>query len=102
MTPYEIARQWYEDHPQPFTFSHYLIENALHGFVFITPDFFIMGYPKPDCWHVVFASGDLSKAWSILPYHLPYISFERVRDGKLDLTVMPIERMRKLSEIAAL
>jgi hypothetical protein len=116
MTPYEVAADWYRIHPQPHSFSYYLIENALHGFVFITPDFFIMGRPankqlleqgvrsvqfdaEPDCWLVVFACGELSKAWSILPYYLPWIAFERLRNGRLDLNVISLSRMRNVSEI---
>lgn len=111
MTPYETARQWYEDHPQECSFSHYLIDCALNGFVFITPEFFIMGKATNrallergestvgnDTWHVVFACGSLAKAWSILPYELPYMAFERVRDGELCLTVMLLERLRDKTE----
>ena len=73
------------------------------GFYYATPSFFIMGRPviksamqvlitDPswvfdwdlcDCWYVHGMAGDIAKAWSILPWELPWIGFCR---GALDPT----------------
>jgi hypothetical protein len=67
------------------------------GFVFSTPDFFVMGRPvcsteaynlisEPtytfnenicDAWWVYGMAGQTDKAWNILPHPLPLIGFER-------------------------
>jgi hypothetical protein len=83
--------------------------------MFSTPDFFIMGRPQvkatledigptfanerfPDTWFIHCMSGDMTKAWSIIPYYLPWIAFQRVREGKLILTTVKIERIRNLTD----
>lgn len=71
--------------------------HLMFGFVFATPDFFIMGRPvdsagrhedivnpsfefpkdKCDCWMVYLMAGDVTKVWNIMPYPLPKVCFER-------------------------
>ena len=51
--------------------------NLQFGFVFSTPDFFIMGRPMGDTWFIEAMAGDMSRAWDILPYPLPYIAWQR-------------------------
>lgn len=116
MTPYEQAYQLYQAHPQALTFPEYLGWHLQFGFVYSTPSFFVMGRAmdrfdlegdsaplklsdKPDTWFVHLLCGDMSKAWSILPYELPYMAFERYRDGSLYLTVMPLQRIREKTEV---
>ena len=118
MSPYERAAELYALHPQQESFSHYVVWHSINAFCYSTPDFFIMGRPAvkqsllnigptfaaerfPDTWYIHVAAGNLSKAWSILPYSLPWIAFERWRGGKLDLTVMLLDRMRNVSETPA-
>ena len=68
-----------------------------HGFVYSTPEFFVMGRPvdskesynlireptytfddyRQDAWWIYGMAGQTDKAWNILPYHLPLIGFER-------------------------
>ena len=87
-----------------------------HGFVFARPDFFIMGRPvlryspeslitEPtylyksefcDCWYVHAMAGNLARAWSVMPWPLPWIAYERVRDGARHLTFRPAEALRRL------
>lgn len=98
-TPFTRAMTVYESEPCVRTFWE---DVTLHycncsGFVFATPEFFIMGravlrsapaadivnpavgYIRgvADCWHVALACGDLSAAWSILPWPMDWMSFER-------------------------
>jgi hypothetical protein len=71
--------------------------HLLNGFVFSTPRYFVMGRPvvrsapahlildpthvfpatQADCWHVWLLAGDVGKAWGVLPWELPWMSFER-------------------------
>lgn len=96
-TPYEQARNVYAKEGGPRTFEEDVLAHCLHGFVFATPDYFAMGravdssadpadilnpsriFPEwtADCWHVYLFSGDMAKAWDILPYPLPMFSLER-------------------------
>ena len=74
-----------------------------HGYVFSTPEFFVMGRavcsdghvpciqdatlndwryadgrPRtPDAWWLHGAAGNMERVWSCLPYTLPFIGFER-------------------------
>ena len=84
-------------HQQGIDFPLLLEAHYAHGFVFSTPDFFVMGRPvdsqeayslireptytfdrdRQDAWWVYGLAGDTHKAWNILPYHLPLIGFER-------------------------
>lgn len=97
MTPYEQARSVYDREPCARTFDEDLRLHLLNGFAFSTPAFFVMGRPvrkdwlapcivnpnyifahhTADCWHLYCMAGDMSAAWSILPWPLPWFSFER-------------------------
>lgn len=67
-----------------------------HGFVFSRPDFFVMGKPiirgadssqvtglykfpssDCDCWHIYLMAGNIAPMFSIMPWPLPWVSFER-------------------------
>ena len=45
-----------------------------------------------DCWHIHLAVGDLRQMLRLLPYKLPFISFQR-RGGPLK--IIPLERILK-------
>ena len=112
MTPYEQARAVYLKEPCTRTFDEDLSLHLEFGFVFNTPEFFIMGRPicrsamcglildpsyqfkreECDAWHIYLAAGNLSKAWDILPWPLGWLSFER----KNVLRFHPTERIRRL------
>lgn len=97
MTPYEKALEVYHREPCARTFAEDLALHFLHGFVFSTPDYFVMGRPvksdaphyqivnpgfhwdreECDCWHVYLMAGDMAEAWGVLPYPLSLISIER-------------------------
>lgn len=100
MTPFDLAKQVYDKEPCARSFFEDLYWHMRLGYVFCTPQFFIMGRPvkrewptewilspwfvcvkDPDCWHVWLASGDLSLLFSVLPIKLLYVSWER--DNKL-------------------
>lgn len=93
------------------TFAEDLSLHLHFGFVHSTPDYFIMGRPvlkaapieqivncrhiftgiTCDCWHVYLACGDIARAWEVLPWPLPWISFER----KNELRFHELERIRE-------
>lgn len=97
MSPYETAREVYVKEPCARTFDEDLATHLRAGFVFSTPDYFIMGRavwskapahlildPRNpfvrevcDCWMIYLAAGDMTKAWEIMPWPLPLFSFER-------------------------
>ncbi len=120
MTPLDRIAEFYAKHPQEESFEQYLNWHLENACVFSTSDFFIMfraikTYPaeeqtihgidnfaiwdrsEQNAWFVHAMAGDISKAWEIMPYPLGYIAFQRVRDGIRELTVMPTERIRRLS-----
>jgi hypothetical protein len=77
-------------------FAAQLERNYAQGFVFSTPDFFIMGRPheRGDAWLIEAFAGDHEKAWGILPYELPYIVFERFDNNP---RFYPMETLRRMT-----
>lgn len=111
MSPYVTASAIYQREACSRTFEEDVAFHLMHGFVFSTPDYFIMGRPVSsqahqshitgqwvfsrdvcDCWHVFVLAGSITKAWDILPYDLPLMSYERGND----LRVLPLAVMRRL------
>ena len=115
MTPVERAAQVYQQEASSRTFREDLELHLLNGFVFSTPDFFIMGRPVPvngeprlvvdpnwvfppeacNCWHVALMAGNYAKAWTILPWEYPYFAWER----KNELRFYSLAAIRRLSGI---
>jgi len=93
----------FEREPCARTFAEDLALHFEHGFVFSTPDYFIMGRPVPkdapaedivnpaivfpraicDCWHCYLFAGDMAAALAVLPWALPWISFERKNELRI-------------------
>lgn len=112
MNPYYEIERKYREHPQRFPFEFYVDWHLRHGFLFSTPDYFIMGravdrarfnpelldiHAKPNAWYIHAMAGSLSKAWDILPYPLGWLGWERVRDGQRELGWYKTEDIRRLS-----
>lgn len=113
MSPYQIAREVYAKEPCARSFEQDMRLHLEFGFVFSTPDFFAMGRPvvkegapgdivnpgilfprkQCNCWHVYLMAGDIGKCWSVMPWPLGWVSFER----KNELHFLPMERIRELS-----
>lgn len=118
MSPYEIISNKYSENPQAQTLDWYIRWHCLHGFVYVTPSFFLMARPvvrdapacritEPtylfnhadcDCWYIHAMAGDIRGAINMEPFKLPWYSWERVLDGKLDLRFYKSERIRTLSK----
>lgn len=114
--PYGRMAEQYRKHPEPLPFESYVRWHLEHGFIFSTPHFFIQGFavdkdklgaglyplncwnPQGDCWYVADMAGDMTAAWSILPWELPFIAWHRDRAGGKDLHIVPLSRMRRLSK----
>jgi hypothetical protein len=95
MTPYDRARAVYASEPCARTFEEDLRLHLKFSYVYSTPDYFIMGRPvamdssykditdplvqfsEPDAWWVYLASGDLNSFFTIKPFDLPYVGWER-------------------------
>lgn len=113
MTPFESAKAVYEKEVCARDFWTDLTLHHMHGFVFTTPDFFVMGRPVVkeadpgmiidpsvqfarracDCWHIYLFSGDMKAAWDRLPWELTFISLER----RNELRFYKLEEIRRLS-----
>ena len=118
MSPFEEAVAIYDREPCFRTFDEDLRLHFQFGFVFSTPEYFVMGravgravpndmvnpaiywdrddrFPTVDCWHIHCMAGDISKAWGILPYPLPFVSFQR----KNELRVYRLDALRRLGTL---
>lgn len=98
LTPYEQAAQVYQQEPCARPFVEDLEAHLFNGYVFNTPDLFVMGRAvdssaeravivnpwhtfdaeQCDAWLVYLAAGDLRKLIELFPYPLPKIGFERI------------------------
>lgn len=105
LSPFEQAKAVYDREPSRRTFWDDLTLHLLNGFVFSTPDYFVMGrpvlkdaapefivdphckYPKEqaDCWMIYLMAGDTGKAWDVLPWDLEFICFERNNELRFHL-----------------
>ena len=92
MSPIDRCAVTFAKHGHDFAAA--LERNYQGGFVFSTPDFFIMGRELDGGWFIEGMAGDTSKAWSILPYELPYVTFERFDN---DLRRVAIGRLKRLT-----
>lgn len=95
-TPIWAMIEVYKNQPCERTFQEDLELHLLFGYVFSTPTYFIMGRAvcseapfeeicnplysfNPhycDTWHIFGMAGDTTKVYEIMPYPLPYISFQ--------------------------
>lgn len=107
----------YLTHPEAQPFQWYVDWHHRHGFVFSRPDYFIMGrhvarsapeelicepthlFPAADCdcWYIFAMSGDMMKAWDIMPWPLAWFAWEREQGNRRDLRFYPLDRVRRLS-----
>lgn len=122
MSPYEQIEAKYAAHPQEQPFGFYVQWHLRFGFVFSTPEFFIMGrgvnrsaveswgvylektpalesYHPHDAWYIHAMAGDMTRAWDILPYPLPWLAWERILDGKRDLRFYSAAEVKRLCTI---
>lgn len=117
MIPYDALKEQYHFRPEEQPFEWYVNYHMRHGFVFSTPRFFVMGLPvvshllkadvpvlnhahqqqTQDTWYVSGFAGDISSAWAILPYPLSFVAFERDRNGGKELSILPMDRIKRLS-----
>ena len=114
MTPFDKAAVVYQSEPCAHSFHSDLIWYHENGFVFSTPNYFIMARPvdteahendivgrrifklsECDGWLIHCMAGDISRVWEIMPFYLPLLAFQR----KNELRVMPFSAMRRLAEI---
>ena len=92
MRPFDECVRVFAEHGADFSAA--VARNLNDGFLFSTPDFFIMGRELDGGWFIEGMAGDTSKAWSILPYELPYVTFERFDN---DLRRVAIGRLKRLT-----
>ena len=118
MTPYQTMVQKYIDVPQEAPFGEYVEWHLQNGFVYSTPEYFVMGKncrrlappneivdcehvfdaSDSDCWYVFAMAGNVSKAFSSMPFPLPYIAFERIIDTQRELRLYKTEDLQRLAD----
>ena len=72
MTPVEQASSFYGPH-----FCEVVADHLLNGYVFSTPDCFLLGKQQGDAWFVSYLAGDLRAAVPFIPFPLPWLIFQR-------------------------
>ena len=112
---YHMARSVYQSEPCARTFEEDLEAHFCNGFVFSRPDFFVMGRPvvstanhalivnpwhrfpssQCDCWHAYLVAGNVARAFQIVPWPLPLMSYER----KNVLRFVKCNRIEQLAQI---
>lgn len=119
ITPYERMEQAYKQHAED-GYLQWLIQcHALNGFVFIRPDLFLIGRPvtrsadtqsiidprykfdwgKCDAWYVHACSGNMARAFELMPFQLPFIAMERLPPRKSVLRFYRTERIGSILNI---
>lgn len=104
MSPYEKMMGWFEASDEDKPFAWYLDWYSRNGFVYATPSFFIMGKAikkdatahQADCWFIAGMAGDMSHAWGIMPWPLPWIAFERSNGGEKRLAFYRASDLKRL------
>ncbi|WP_367871828.1 hypothetical protein [Luteolibacter sp. Populi] len=94
-SPFERAARAHLSLGSDWSFAEVVEAHAGSGYVLVTPEVFLLGRAvnsdwsdaelcdphlwsaEPDCWHVWLLAGDASRAWGLLPYELPWVSFHR-------------------------
>lgn len=113
---YDALEEIYAKQGAEEPFANYVIEHAKSGFVYSTPDFFVMGRPvlrsaapelirdarhvfrreECDAWFIHAAAGNMPKMWAITPWPLGWIGWTRMRDSLDELTFIPTESLKRL------
>lgn len=75
MTPLNQILRLYAKHGGSFGAD--LREYFETGYVFVTPDFFLMGKRVDDYWLVFAAAGDMAKMLDAIPFPLPRVAWSR-------------------------
>lgn len=119
LSPYERTAYDWAAYPRSHSLQWYEDMHKAHGFVFATPAFYVMGRPVRkyapleqildvehvfdfdtcDTWYVFLMCGNLWKAWSVLPWELPFICWQRDNDPTEELRFYETRRVMRLSGV---
>lgn len=119
--PYEQTLADWERRPRDWPLRHYEDLHKARGFVFATPEFYVMGrpvrkyapleqildiehnfaFPSCDTWYIFQMTGDVAKAWAVLPWSLPWVCFVRDNDPTSELRFYETHRLMRLSGVEA-
>jgi hypothetical protein len=98
-TAFNLAEAWYEQTAPERDLITDLLWYARHHYLYVGDDCLIMAHvwDDHDSWHIFFAIGDkaLSKFLSLMPFPMPYITFERPLKSER-FRRYPTERFRKV------
>ena len=119
MSPYELMLEFYGRHAPAVDFRTHVEWHFKHGFVYSTPDYFVMGRPvnheasaeeitnpekrwkeeECDCWYVHAMCGCVWKAFQIMPWRMPWIAWERLEKPEKGLIMMREVRIRSMFSV---
>jgi len=94
VSPWDRIVERYDKSESGELLAAQLSQNLSDGFVFSTPEYFIMGREIDGSWFIEAMAGDMSKAWDILPYPLPTISWRRFDN---ELHSYPLSVVKRLT-----
>jgi hypothetical protein len=118
-SPYERIYSQYRDKMPDADFSKIVGWHLQHCYLFSTPEFFCMARPvsrfapesevrecttifspyRSDAWYFHAFSGDMSAIWAsqgLVPQY-NWVGFDRMREGKLELTWVELSRLKRLT-----
>ena len=118
-SPYETVLADWLARPRDRLLDDYERIHKQHGFLFVTPDFYVMGRPVRkyapleqildvnhrfeastcDTWFIFQLAGDMTKAWRILPWELPWMCWTRDNDPQQELMFFETRRLMRLTGV---
>jgi len=119
MSPYETVMLDWLQRPRDRPLDHYERIHKQRGFVFATPEFYIMGRPVRkyapiedilnvecdfapstcDTWFIFQLAGDMRAAWKIMPWELPWMCWTRDNDPQQELMFFETRRLMRLTGV---
>lgn len=118
-SPHDLVLADWQARPRDQSLRFYEELHMSMGFLFSTPDFFVMGRPVRkyapiehildvqcrferatcDTWFIFQMAGDMTKAWSIMPWELPWMCWVRDNDPTGELRFYETRRLMRLSGV---
>ena len=98
-SPYELAEEICGDHG--VVLADDIIEYSRRGYVFIAPEYVLIGCRLGDGWFIRLAvgAGCLNKFLELMPYYLPYVGWARMVRGRHQVVWHDTEKVRRAINI---